>query len=346
MSNTVMLALALVATLLYLLAPMLFPFLMAALLAYLGNPLVIFLEKYKCSRTVAVIVVFAVISIVLMALVLTVLPMIEQQISLLVHKVPDMLVWLKEIALPWAKTNVSALKNVDAEKLQQTLQDNMGSASSLLMSLLGSMTSSGMAFLSGLATVVLTPVLTFYFLRDWQGLVAKMQGLFPRRSEKAVATLANEVDAVLAAFFKGQILVMLSLAVIYSIGLSIAGLEFALLIGLIAGVVSFVPYLGLVIGLLLGCFAAFFQVPDLSLMIPVLLVFGLGQILESVVLTPYLVGDRIGLHPVAVIFAVMAGGQLFGFIGVLIALPVAAVLLVFLRHLHDEYKSSETYTGA
>lgn len=343
MSNTVMLALALMATALYLLAPMLFPFLMAALLAYLGNPLVIYLEKHKCSRTVAVMIVFAVISIVLTALVLTVLPMIEQQISLLIHKVPDMIVWLKETAFPWVKANVSALNNLDAEKLQQTLQDNIGSASGLAMSFLGSMTSSGVAFLSGLATVVLTPVLTFYFLRDWQGMVARVQGLFPRRSEQTVTVLVNEVDAVLAAFFKGQILVMLSLAFIYSVGLSIAGLEFALLIGLIAGLVSFVPYLGLVIGLVLGCFAAFFQVHDMSLMFPVLLVFGLGQILESVVLTPYLVGDRIGLHPVAVIFAVMAGGQLFGFIGVLIALPVAAVLLVFLRHLHDEYKSSETY---
>jgi len=138
--------------------------------------------------------------------------------------------------------------------------------------------------------------------------------------------------------------VMLSLAIAYYIGLSLAGLEFALLISLLLGLVSFVPYLGLIIGLVLACSASVFQLHDTSGLMAILLVFAVVQVLESVVLTPILVGDKIGLHPVAVIFAVMAGGQLFGFTGVLLALPVAAVLLVLLRHINDQYKNSELYT--
>jgi predicted PurR-regulated permease PerM len=206
------------------------------------------------------------------------------------------------------------------------------------------MTSSGMALLSALANMLLIPVVTFYFLRDWDVMVSKIHEAVPRKAEKKTKLIAVEVDTVLGAFFKGQVLVMLCLAVIYCVGLSVAGLEFALLIGLIAGVVSFVPYLGLIIGLTLACLASIFQLHDASGLLAVLIVFGVAQILESVVLTPILVGDKIGLHPVAVIFAVMAGGQLFGFTGILLALPVAAVLLVLFRHIDGQYKNSELYT--
>jgi predicted PurR-regulated permease PerM len=202
-----------------------------------------------------------------------------------------------------------------------------------------------MALLSGLANLLLIPVVTFYLLRDWDVMTASIHHAFPRKVEKKAALIGQEVDVVLGAFFKGQVLVMISLAIIYSVGLSWVGLEFALLIGLIAGIVSFVPYLGLIMGLLLACTASVFQLHDASGLIAVFAVFAAAQVLESVVLTPILVGDKIGLHPVAVIFSVMAGGQLFGFTGVLLALPVAAVLLVLLRHLNEQYKNSELYTG-
>ena len=170
-----------------------------------------------------------------------------------------------------------------------------------------------------------------------------MHALLPRSIAPQVARLADECDTVLATFLRGQLLVMLCLGIVYATGLWIAGIEFALLIGLLAGLVSFVPYLGLLVGILVAGIVGIVQFHDASVLLSVALVFALGQLLEGFVLTPWLVGDRIGLHPVAVMFAVMAGGQLFGFFGILLALPVAAMILVLLRNLHHYYVSSELY---
>ena len=195
--------------------------------------------------------------------------------------------------------------------------------------------------LAAVATV--TPVVSFYLLRDWDVLVTRLHDLLPRRIEPQVVRLASEMDSVLAEFVRGQLLLMLVQSVYFSIGLALVGLNLALLIGLVAGVFSFVPYLGLIIGLGSALIAAAIQFQEWLPIVLVLGVFGIGQVLESVVLQPLLVGDRIGMHPVAVIFAVMAGGQLFGFVGVLLALPIAAVITVLLRHIRDFYKNSDMY---
>ena len=208
-----------------------------------------------------------------------------------------------------------------------------------------SVTQSGLVFLAWLANLVLIPVVTFYLLREWDVLVARVGELLPRRVEPTIAMLARDCDEVLGAFFRGQLSVMLALGIIYSAGLWLVGLDLALLIGLVAGLLSFVPYLGFALGLLMAVIATVAQYHDLFHLVPIVLVFGVGQMLEGMVLTPYLVGDRIGLHPVAVIFAVMIGGQLFGFFGVLLALPVAAVVMVLLRYAHRQYRDSELYKG-
>mgnify|MGYP003385494843 CR=1 FL=1 len=337
---------AIVAGLIYSLSAILMPFLSAALLAYLGDPLVDKLERYKWSRSLAVSLVFAIICSILLAGLIVLLPLVEQQISSLMAKVPTIIEWAKLTALPWLQTHFSGLAQLDLDKLQKTLQDNAGGASSLAASVVASMSASSLVFLSALANVVLIPVVTFYLLRDWDLMVAKIHDALPRRIEKKAVEIAQEVDVVLGAFFKGQILVMFCLASIYFVGLSLLDLEFALLIALIAGLVSFVPYLGLIIGLVLACSASLLQLHDASGILAVLLVFSVAQVLESVALTPILVGDKIGLHPVAVIFAVMAGGQLFGFTGILLALPVTAVLLVLLNHMNDRYKNSRLYKEA
>jgi predicted PurR-regulated permease PerM len=167
----------------------------------------------------------------------------------------------------------------------------------------------------------------------------------PRRIEPAVSKLAQESDAVVGAFLRGQFIVMAALGVLYSVGLAIIGLDFSLLIGMLAGLVSFVPYLGVIIGILAASIVALLQFHSLLSVIPVLIVFGVGQFISDFFLTPALVGDRIGLHPVAVIFAVLTGGHLFGFFGILLALPVAAVIVVLLRHAQDEYFKSGLYHG-
>jgi len=210
---------------------------------------------------------------------------------------------------------------------------------------LASLGSSGMTLLHWVTNLMLIPVLTFYLLRDWDDLVARIHEMLPRPIEATVARLARESDQVLGAFLRGQLSVMLALGVIYSVGLSLIGLDFALLIGMLAGLLSFVPYMGFVVGLLSAGFAVLMQTHEVLQLVPVLIVFGVGQLIEGMVLTPWLVGDRIGLHPVAVIFAVLAGGQLFGFIGVLLALPVAAVLAVVVRHAHERYRTSNLYEG-
>jgi len=195
--------------------------------------------------------------------------------------------------------------------------------------------------------ILLLPILAFYFLRDWDKLVERVASVIPRNHIGTITALARESNEVLGAFIRGQFLVMLALGVIYAGGLSLVGLKLGLLIGMIAGLISFIPYLGATTGILMAIIAALVQAQgfDLKLLILVGVVFTVGQLLESYVLTPRIVGDKIGLHPVAVIFAVMAGGQLFGFLGMLLALPVAAVSNVLLRYAHQRYRQSDLYAG-
>jgi predicted PurR-regulated permease PerM len=187
-------------------------------------------------------------------------------------------------------------------------------------------------------------VVSFYLMRDWDLMVAKLRSLLPRGREGLVVQLFSECHEVLGAFLRGQLLVMLALGVMYASGLMLIGLELGLLIGVLAGLASIVPYLGVVVGIGAALTAGLFQFGvDFYPLLGIAAVFMVGQMLEGMLLTPMLVGDRIGLHPVAVIFAIMAGGQLFGFTGILLALPVAAVIMVLARHLHDFYKQSDTY---
>ena len=189
----------------------------------------------------------------------------------------------------------------------------------------------------------LIPVVAFYLLRDWDLLVERIHNMIPRQFEVTAVNLIKECDEVLSAFMRGQLLIMFLLGCIYALGLSIIGLDLALLIGMLAGLASLVPYLGFIVGILAASIAAVLQFQEPLPLLYVLLVFGFGQLLEGSVMTPMLVGDRIGLHPVAVIFAILAGGQLFGFVGVLLALPIAAVIMVFVRHIYDRYKDSHYY---
>jgi predicted PurR-regulated permease PerM len=193
--------------------------------------------------------------------------------------------------------------------------------------------------------LVLIPILTFFYLRDWDLLVTKIASLVPREHIETVDRLARESSAVLSGFLRGQFLVMAILGVLYGAGLWMAGISLGLLIGIIAGLATFVPYLGPTSGIILGVLAALVQYGDVQHVMYVLIVFGIGQVIESYFLTPRLVGDRIGLSQVAVIFAVLAGGQLFGFVGMLLALPVAAVANVLLRYAHERYVQSDLYRG-
>lgn len=338
--------------LLYLLAPILMPFAIAAALAYLGDPLVDRLEtltwrNLRLSRTLAVVVVFFCIILFGTLLLLIVVPTVEYQIGEFINKLPSYLQWLNKSVIPVLQKYLGrGIRPLKTEQLIGLIQNYWQGGDSATENLLQSVSHSGAVIIGWLMNMVLIPVISFYLLRDWDHLMARIHDLFPRRMAKTVSDLARESDAVLAAFLRGQFYVMLIMGGIYSVGLWIIGLDLALLIGLVAGLISFVPYMGLIIGVVLACIAALLQFQDAVHLVWVLIVFGVGHALEGMWLTPWLVGNKIGLHPVAVIFAVLAGGQLFGFLGILLALPVASIVMVLLRHAHGRYTGSGFYSGS
>ncbi len=333
--------------LVYLLSPILTPFVVSALLAYLGDPLVDRLEARGLRRTPSVVLVFSVLFVLLSLLLVLLVPRVEAQITQLLQKLPSYLEWLRVQILPRLEAVLPGeMAGLEPSALQKALTENWREAGGILAHVWSSVSGSGLTLLGWLANLMLVPVLTFYLLRDWDHLVAGLHALLPRRSEATWARLARESDEVLGAFLRGQVLVMGALGVIYTTGLWLVGLDFALLIGMLAGLVSFVPYLGLIVGILIAGVASILQVQGVGDLPWVVLVFVVGQALEGTLLTPHLVGERIGLHPVAVIFAVLAGGQLYGFFGILLALPVAAVAMVLLRHLLETYRASTLYVHA
>ncbi len=332
--------------LLYMLGPVLTPFLLAALLAYLGDPLIDRLEARQLARSWAVLLVFGGILLVVLLLLLLLIPLAAHQFKGLLQKLPTHLEWLQTQVLPWLSQTLGLDPALfDLSQVRDKLLSYAKEIGDLASGLLESLKASSTALLTWLANLVLVPVVTFYLLRDWDLLIERIHQLLPRRIEPTVTTLARESDEVIGAFLRGQLVVMAALGVMYSVGLAVIGLEFSLLIGMLAGLVSFVPYLGLIVGILAASIAALLQFHSLLSVIPVFIVFGIGQFISDFFLTPKLVGDRIGLHPVAVMFAVLAGGHLFGFLGILLALPVAAVIAVLLRHAQEEYLNSRLYHG-
>lgn len=335
---------ALLGAVLYVLAPVLTPFAVAALLAYLGDPLADRLQGKHVSRSLAVALVFLFMTLGVLLLVVMLIPMIERQVTRFVERLPAYLDWARGTLLPWVENQFGVdTAGFDGSSFVELLKSHWQQAGGLASTIVGRVSRSGMTVMLWLTNLLLIPVVTFYLLRDWDTLVERMRSLLPRAIEPTFSRLARESDEVLSSFLRGQLLVMLSLGAIYSVGLSLVGIELALLIGMTAGIVSFIPYLGAIVGVAAGLVAAMVQFGDWWHVALVLAVFGIGQTVESFLLTPLLVGDRIGLHPVAVIFAIMAGGHLFGFLGVLLALPVAAVVMVLLRYLHQRYADSSLY---
>jgi len=338
--------------LVYLLAPVITPFAISAVLAYFGDPLVDRLEKtsiwrWKIGRTLAVSVVFVLLLTLLTIVLLIIVPLLVEQIRLLIHRLPEWIEWFSGTALPWVANKAGfELKDFDPTQFSEMLKQYWREISSAAFKVIDFISRGGMVVAALLTNLILIPVVTFYLLRDWDLFVCSVHDLLPRNVEGEITQMVKEVDEVLGAFFRGQLMVMLALGIIYTAGLSVIGIELAILIGMGAGLLSIVPYLGSIVGVLVAAGAAVYQFQDWVHLILVLLVFGAGQAAEGMYLTPKLVGDRIGLHPVTVIFAVLAGGQLFGFLGILLALPVAAALNVLVRHMHEKYRQSDLYQSA
>ena len=329
--------------LLYFLSPILAPFLFAAILAYISNPLVSWLERHRVPRTLGAVLVMLLLGGLFVLLLLILLPLFIKEVRLLSERLPGFLAQLNDNLAPWIKARFGAELQFDLAGLKKLIGENLQGADGLGMKLLASLRIGGLAVLGFVVNLLLVPVVLFYLLRDWNALLAQINSLLPRRWHPQLTGVATEIDAVLAEFLRGQIAVMVLMSVLYVLGLWLAGLEFALPIGIITGMLVFVPYVGMLTGLALATVVALMQFPSIGGVVPVWIVFAIGQTLEGTLVTPLLVGKRIGLHPVAVIFALLAFGQIFGFFGVLLALPASAALLVGLRHLGVRYRNSSLY---
>lgn len=337
------------AWLLYLLGPILTPFVAAAILAYICDPWVDRLcavqlsSARKFPRGLATLLVMLALLGLFALLVLIMLPLLASEANLLITRLPELLDAVRLKLLPYMQQYFNITLHLDAATLKSILVSHNQGAVSAAAKVLPWLGDSGSMLLEILMNILLIPLALFYLLRDWPMLLEQIRQIIPRTRHAKVMEIAGEIDNVLAEFLRGQITVMLLMSAFYAFALWLAGLNFALPIGVVAGVLVFVPYLGMITGLMLATLAAFTQFDQFSSVLLVWAVFGAGQMLEGMVVTPWLVGDRIGLHPLAVIFSLLAFGQLFGFFGVLLALPLSATLLVALRHSKRWYMSSSLY---
>jgi predicted PurR-regulated permease PerM len=339
---------ALVVLLLWLLGPVLTPFVVAAVLAYALNPLVNRLDallRGKMPRVIAVILVELLFIVVVLAVLLLIVPILTKQLPLLREQIPvlfdNIQAWLKPLLAEFGVKFTLDFAHIKDFVLKYLNTNAEGSVDSVLSSVkLG-----GSVALAVVGNVFLIPVVLFYLLMDWDNFVARAQAFVPPRLRASFDSFTSEADAVLGQYLRGQLLVMLALAIFYSIGLALFGLDLAWPIGIFTGLAVFVPYLGFGIGLILALLSGLLQFASIKALVMVAVVYGAGQMVESFFLTPRFVGERIGLHPVAVIFALLAFGQLFGFVGVLVALPASAVLLVAMRRVQTNYMASKLYQG-
>jgi predicted PurR-regulated permease PerM len=319
------------------------PFLIGAILAYLGRPAVNRAEARGVPRSVSTLLVILFIGVLLAALFLVLIPLVQSEVSSVTRRVPDLFAQFTDRVAPFLEEKFGITLALDFESIRAFISDNAEEARDLSLRLLSGVKAGGAIALSVLVYLALIPVVMFYLLRDWNVILDRVDDLLPRRWGPKVRTVAREVDGVLAEFLHGQLLVMVALAAYYAVALSVVRLDHAIAIGILTGLLVFIPYVGFGLGFLLGMTAAILEWHGWPGFFSVLAVYGIGQLLESYVLVPFLVGDRIGLHPLAVIFALLAFGELFGFAGVLMALPVSAMLLVGLRHLRRAYVDSPVY---
>ncbi|NMG43645.1 AI-2E family transporter [Aromatoleum toluvorans] len=330
----------------YVLSPILAPFAIAAVFAYICDPAVNGMVARRIPRPVAVLLVILGAGLLLLLLSLILVPMVYREAVALLRRLPDLVELLNARLAPLLLTHFDVEFQLDAAFIRSWIAEHWSSAQDLIPVVLNHLRQGGTALLGVAASIFLVPVVMFYLLQDWPHILGGLQTVIPRPMLERTMRIINDIDRVLSEFLRGQLSVMLLLAVYYSVGLWIAGLKFALPVGVITGLLVFIPYVGFGGGLLLAILTALLQAEGWSPLIGVAIVFGLGQLIESFLLTPYLVGERIGLHPLAVIFALMAFGQLFGFVGILVALPASAAILVGLREVRTAWLTSRVYLGA
>ncbi len=331
--------------LLFLLSDVLMPFVTGMAVAYFLDPVVDKLEEKGASRALAAASIIAAFFIAVVALLVLLFPLMQAQVLGLLGRIPDLVEALRDRAAPLLEQLQARLSEQEMERLGSVAGVVAGEAGQWIKGLLKGLWSGGMAVFSVVSLIVLTPLVSFYLLRDWDRIVALVDDYLPRDSAPTIRAQVAEIDRTIAGFARGQATVCLILAAFYGAGLTLVGLDFGLLVGFGTGLISFIPYFGMLVGFAVAFGIALAQFSEWTPIVLVAVVFAIGQVGEGYFLTPKLVGDRVGLHPVWVIFALLAGGSLFGFTGILLAVPAAAVIGVLVRFALARYRESRLYTG-
>lgn len=338
-------AFALVLAFIVLLKGILLPFVASLVLAYFLDPVVEWLEKKGMSRTIATSVLIVGFLLVVVIGLAILLPIIQNQVSAFADKVPEYAsrIWAK--VQPLLEQLKALLPEDKVEAMSQSFGESASGAVKLALKIIGGLLSSSVAFFNLASLLVITPVVCFYILRDWGHIIRFVDSVIPVYCRETFREQLKAINVILSGFIRGQATVCLCLAVYYSVGLTLTGIDIGVVVGTATGLLSFIPYVGCLSGFIISMCLGLAQFPEHWHLLSIVAVFGIGQILEGYVLTPRLVGEKVGLHPVWVIFALLAGAYLLGFLGVLIAVPVAAVIGVLVRFSLKQYRESVFYAG-
>jgi predicted PurR-regulated permease PerM len=340
-------AFVLLLVMLVLVRQILLPFVAGAALAYALHPVAAWLGRYGISRVSAAAAIMAVLTVIFFAIVLLLVPLLVEQMVDFAQRLPSYVVRLQEMFGSVLESDWARFFGIDPDSIRASITSFMSRGIDLTTALFGSLWSGGVAIVGIATLLVVTPIVAFYLLRDWDGIIARVDRLVPLDHAEDVRRLAREIDGKVAAFVRGQLIVGFLLGIFYAIGLVAIGLNYGLLIGLASGILSFIPYLGFTVGFVLSIAIALVQFgPNWLMIAAVVVVFMVGQLLEGYVLQPRLIGRNVGLHPVWLIFALFASGLLFGFVGLLIAIPAAAAIGVILRFAVERYRMSPLFRGS
>ena len=327
----------------YILRSVLLPFVLGIVLGYLLDPLTSKIEKLGLNRTLSTIAVLVLVLIFIVPAVVLLFSAVQSEFLHFLELAPQYITALLKKLEPTLLDLQRYFPELQPANIKEYIRDNMSNNVKLLGKIVRGLLSNGFAFINLLSLLLITPVVTFYMLRDWKHFLHRVDSLLPRRSKKSIRQQAHEIDRAMAGFIRGQLSVCVLLGTYYALGLYLAGLDMGLLVGFMAGVISFIPYVGTITGFIVSLLIAFAQFDDFARIAVVIAVFLSGQFLEGNFLTPKLVGDSVGLHPVWIMFALLAGGVLLGFLGLMIAIPVAAIIAILLRHAIANYKKSSLY---
>jgi len=340
------LALVVFIVFMWLFSDILLPFIAGMALAYFLDPVADALERLGLSRMVSTAVIMVGFLVVFVLMLMLVIPILANQMAGLMERLPELVARLQELLTSRENTWLKNFIGVETTAIQDNLNSLITQGAGFIKTVLQSLWASGKSLVSVVSLLVVTPVVAFYMLYDWDNMVAKVDGWLPRHHRETIRGIMHDIDKTLAGFVRGQGSLCLVLGLFYGVSLTIIGLNFGLLIGLVAGLISFIPYVGSTVGLVLSIGVAVVQYwPDYWHVILVAGVFFAGQFLEGNILQPKMVGDSVNLHPVWLMFALFAFGSLFGFTGMLVAVPVAASLGVVIRFAIDRYLESELYKG-